>query len=116
MEVAGSGSQGSSSEPLDTVSRSAVRIEKRPHMGLRLKREPKQLLRGDTAAQAAWYKAMRETGVYSVDDIRALEDLPDVPGGDGRSASLNYVPLEDWRELSRMRALQGKQQETKPEE
>ena len=31
--------------------------------GLRLKREPKQLLRGDTAAQAAWYKAMREAGV-----------------------------------------------------
>lgn len=85
-------------------------------MGLRLKREPKQLLRGDTAAQAAWYKAMRETGVYSVDDIRALEDLPAVPGGDGRSASLNYVPLEDWRELSRLRALQGKRQEPKPEE
>ena len=79
-------------------------------MGLRLKREPKQLLRGDTAAQAAWYKAMRETGVYSVDDIRALEDLPDVPGGSGRSASLNYVPLEDWRELSRLRALYGKRE------
>lgn len=31
MEAAGSGSRGSSSEPLDTVSRSAVRIEKRPH-------------------------------------------------------------------------------------
>lgn len=74
-------------------------------MGLRIKREPKQLLRGDTAAQAAWYKAMREAGVYSVDDIRALEDLGKVTGGDGRNASLNYVPLEDWRELSRLRAL-----------
>lgn len=72
--------------------------------GLRIKREPKQLLRGDTAAQAAWYKAMRETGAYSVDDIRALEDLAQVPGGGGRNASLNYVPLEDWAELSRLRA------------
>lgn len=31
------------------------------------------------------------------------EDLPDVPGGDDRLASLNYVPLEDWRDLSRRR-------------
>lgn len=85
-------------------------------MGLRLKREPKQLLRGDTAAQAAWYKAMRECGVYSVDDIRALEDLSEVPGGDSRNAPLDKVPLEDWRELSRLRALQGKTQNKQPEE
>lgn len=81
--------------------------------GLRIKREPKQLLRGDTAAQAAWYKAMRECGAYSVDDIRALEDLCEVPGGTGRNASLNYVPLEDWRELSRLRAMQGRQEPEK---
>lgn len=78
--------------------------------GLRLKREPKQLLRGDTEAQVAWYKAMWEIGAYSVDDIRALEDLEGVPGGDSRNASLNYVPLEDWRELSRLRALGGRQE------
>lgn len=78
--------------------------------GLRIKRELKQLLRGDTAAQAAWYKAMREVGVYSPDDIAALEDLPSVPGGGSRYANLNYVPLEDWRELSRLRALQGRQE------
>lgn len=76
--------------------------------GLRIKREPKQLLRGDTAAQAAWYKAMRECGVYSVDDIRALEDLEAVPGGDSRNAPLDKVPLDDWRELSRLRAMQGR--------
>jgi HK97 family phage portal protein len=75
--------------------------------GLRVKREVKMLLRGDTAAQAAWYKAMRECGVYSVDDICGLEDLPSVPGGDGRYASLNYVPLADWAELSRTRAEKG---------
>lgn len=74
--------------------------------GLRLKRELKQLLRGDTAAQSAWYKAMREEGVYSVNDIRALEDMEAVEGGNSRYASLNYVPLEDWRKLSRLRATQ----------
>lgn len=77
---------------------------------LRIKREPKQLLRGDTAAQAAWYKAMREVGAYSVDDIRALEDMEKVPGGGSRNASLGYVPLEDWPELSLLRALQGRQE------
>lgn len=78
--------------------------------GLRIKRELKQLLRGDTAAQAAWYKAMREVSVYSPDDIAALEDLPSVPGGASRYASLNYVPLEDWQELSRIRAMHGWQE------
>ena len=56
---------------------------------------------------------MDRIGGYSVDDIRALEDLPNVPGGKARKASLNYVPLEDWRELSRLRATQGRQEPRK---
>lgn len=75
--------------------------------GLRIKRELKGLLRGDTAAQAAWYKAGREIGLYSVNDICGLEDLPEVPGGDSRQASWNYGPLEDWARLSVIRALRG---------
>lgn len=75
--------------------------------GLRIKRELKVLLKGDTAAQAAWYKAGREMGVYSVNDIRALEDLPAVLGGDTRYSSLNYVPLDAFIELSRQRAAGG---------
>lgn len=74
---------------------------------LRVKRELKAFLRGDTEAQAAWYKSMRECGVYSPDDIAALEDLPKVPGGDTRYASWNYGPLEDWARLSVIRALGG---------
>lgn len=75
--------------------------------GLRIRRELKGLLRGDTTAQAAWYKAMREVGAYSPNDICALEDLPAVPGGDGRYASWNYGPLSRWEELSVIRALSG---------
>ena len=75
--------------------------------GLRIRRELKGLLRGDTAAQTALYKGMREAGVYSVNDIRALEDLPDVPGGDSRYASWNYGPLANWDALSIIRALGG---------
>ena len=60
-------------------------------------------LRGDFASRGSWYQTMTEIGAYSVNDVRAHEDLPDVPGGDGRKASLNYVPLEDWQELSKQK-------------
>lgn len=62
------------------------------------------LLRSDSSARSAYYKNMREIGAYSVDDILALEDLPAVPGGSARAASLNFVPLERWEELSVQRA------------
>lgn len=69
-------------------------------------------LRGDTSARGQWYKDMLQEGPFSVNDVRAQEDLPDVPGGDQRRASLNYVPLEDWPELSKLRAgAPGKQEE-----
>lgn len=61
-------------------------------------------LRADSKTRGEWYRTMRELGAYSVDDILALEDEPAVPGGDVRLGSLNYVPLEDFRELSRLRA------------
>ena len=60
-------------------------------------------LRGDRAARGSWYRTMREIGAFSVNDIMQLEDMPDVPGGDERQASLNFVPLRDWSELSRLR-------------
>ncbi len=78
--------------------------------GLRIKRELKVFLRGDSAAQAEWYRTMREIGPYSVNDIRGLEDLPMVSGGDSRYSSLNYIPLELFAELSRLRAM-GNQKE-----
>lgn len=57
-------------------------------------------LRGDFSSRGAWYRAMRDIGGFSVNDILALEDMPDVEGGDERYASLSYVPLALWRELS----------------
>lgn len=62
------------------------------------------LLRSDSAARAKYYRDMWEVGAYSVDDILALEDLPAVPGGSARAASLNFVPLHRWEELSVKRA------------
>ena len=76
-------------------------------MGLRIRGNIMAELRGDFQSRGTWYKNMRECGAFSVNDILELEDMPDVPGGDAHYASLNFVPLEDWRELSRMRAEKG---------
>ena len=73
--------------------------------GWRIKRELKVFLRGDTTAQAAWMRVMREVGAYNVNEIRALDDLGKVPGGESRYASWNFGPLADFERLSAMRAL-----------
>lgn len=57
-------------------------------------------LRGNSTARAEWYTAMRNIGVYNVDEIRGKEGEPAVSGGDTRYASLNYIPLDLFRELS----------------
>lgn len=67
-------------------------------------------LKGDTASRAAWYSNGRTNGWFNVNDIRALEDLPDVEGGEEYLASLNYVPLSLWRQLSISRNEGGKRQ------
>lgn len=55
-------------------------------------------LRGDTKTRAEWYKAMRDVGAYSVDDIRGFEDMVNVDGGEQRLAPLNSIPLEKMNE------------------
>ena len=61
-------------------------------------------LKGDTSSRANWYRTMREISALSPNDIRDLEDWPAIEGGDEYEASLNFVPLSDWKELSRARA------------
>lgn len=53
------------------------------------------LLRGDSAARAAFYTAMRTIGAFNVDDIRELEDRPPLPNGlgQGHLQPLNMAPL-----------------------
>lgn len=51
------------------------------------------LLRGDSAARAAFYKSMWEIGAYSTNDILEFEDRPAVEGGDVRYRPLNFGEL-----------------------
>ena len=78
--------------------------------GLRIKRELKVFLKCDSAAQAAWYRTMREIGGLNADEIRGLEDMGPIPGGEQYFASWNFGPLEQWARLSVLRAM-GRQAE-----
>ena len=79
--------------------------------GDRIRRELKVYLQGDTAAQANWLKTMKETGIYNANECRAEDDRPTIAGGEEYNASLNYVPLSDWKELSRARNALDKRME-----
>lgn len=57
-------------------------------------------LRGDTASRAEYFRKMHEMGALSIDEIRRKERLPAVPGGHVHLASLNYVPLQLFEQLS----------------
>ena len=68
--------------------------------GLEIRTNMMALLRSDQESRAKYYQTMWQIGAYSDNDILALEDMPDVEGGDEHMASLNYVPLRLWPELS----------------
>jgi len=53
-----------------------------------------RLLRTDMKAKAEHYRLMSDIGVYSINDIRALEDLNPIENGDERLVQLNRIPLE----------------------
>jgi len=50
-------------------------------------------LRADQKTRFESYRIAREIGVFSVNDIRRLEELSDVEGGDDRLEPLNFAPL-----------------------
>lgn len=68
--------------------------------GLEIRSNMMALLRSDQKSRADYYRIMRQEGIYNINELRALEDLPDTEGGDDHAASLNFVPLSLWRELS----------------
>jgi phage portal protein BeeE len=51
------------------------------------------LLRGDPEQRFASYRIGREIGVFSANEIRRLEGLPPVEGGDTYMQPMNMNPL-----------------------
>lgn len=52
------------------------------------------LLRGDSSQRQAFYTAMLDRGVFSINDVLALENRNPVEGGDQRLVQANMVPLD----------------------
>ena len=50
-------------------------------------------LRGDTKTRGEWYAKGRQWGWFSINDIRRLENMPGVPGGDDYLMPANMVPI-----------------------
>lgn len=53
------------------------------------------LLRGDTETRFNSYQTGLMSGIYTVNEVRALENLPPVPGGDEARVQMQNVPLTD---------------------
>lgn len=52
-------------------------------------------LRGDSQSRAAYYKTMLESGVYSINEVRALEEKDAIAYGDDHYRSLNFITLDN---------------------
>jgi HK97 family phage portal protein len=57
------------------------------------------LLRGDTQARAAFYKAMRDIGAMNADEIREREDMNKYEGGDIYTIQGANVPVDQLRDF-----------------
>jgi HK97 family phage portal protein len=53
------------------------------------------LMRADSSTRGTWYQTMRNIGAFSVNDVRALEDMDGIgPDGDVYVMQQQYVPLD----------------------
>ncbi|WP_313159270.1 phage portal protein [Mixta calida] len=58
------------------------------------------LLRADSAGRAAYYTTALQNGWMSRNDVRRLENMPPIEGGDIYTVQLNLTPLEDLKQNS----------------
>ncbi|MEY0604620.1 phage portal protein, partial [Providencia huaxiensis] len=52
------------------------------------------LLRADSAGRAAYYTTSLQNGWMSRNDVRRLENLPPIDGGDIYTVQLNLTPID----------------------
>ncbi len=53
------------------------------------------LLRGDSAGRARFYQQMTQIGAMTINEVRALENLPPVEGGDVPRTQMQNVPIAE---------------------
>ena len=53
------------------------------------------LLRGDSEGRSQFYQTMTQMGAMTINEVRALENLPPIPGGDVPRMQMQNVPITD---------------------
>jgi HK97 family phage portal protein len=53
------------------------------------------LLRGDSAGRSAFYQTMTQLGAMTINEVRALENMPPVPGGNVPRMQMQNVPITE---------------------
>ena len=61
--------------------------------GIRIEFNLEGLLRGDSAGRASFYQTMTQMGAMTVNEVRALENLPPIEGGDVARVQMQNQPL-----------------------
>lgn len=75
------------------ISKRIMTPEERRRFKVRFNYE--DLLRGDAAARSAFYTALLNAGVMTINEVRKLEGLPPVEGGDVPRMQMQNVPITD---------------------
>lgn len=75
------------------ISKRIMTPEERRRFKVRFNYE--DLLRGDSAARAAFYGSLLNTGVMTINEVRRLEGLPPVEGGDVPRMQSQNVPITE---------------------
>lgn len=73
------------------ISRSLIPVTERADLFAEFNVEG--LLRTDSAARATFYQIMVTNGIFTRNEVRALENRPPLPGGDDLTAQSQNVPL-----------------------
>lgn len=58
------------------------------------------LLRADSAARAAFYSQMVQNGIMTRNEVRRLENMPPLPGGDDLTVQSNMIPVSKLGEVA----------------
>lgn len=72
------------------------------------------LLRGDSTNRAAYYDKMINLGIYSINEVRELEDKDKIKNGDKHYMSLNYIDIDLMNEYQKQKVKLKDNSEDKP--
>ncbi|HCJ70835.1 phage portal protein [Agrobacterium pusense] len=75
------------------ISKRIMTPEERRRFKVRFNYE--DLLRGDSTARAAFYTVLLSAGVFTINEVRRLEGLPPIDGGDVSRMQMQNVPITD---------------------